>query len=55
MDTTLLAFGLGSQELLIVAGLLLVFFGGAKLPELMRGVGEGMREFKKSSQESTLR
>ncbi|MFI3332589.1 MAG: twin-arginine translocase TatA/TatE family subunit [Rikenellaceae bacterium] len=38
--------GLGTGELLVVAAVLLIFFGGAKLPELMRGAGRGIKEFK---------
>lgn len=39
-------FGIGGSELLIIALGLLLFFGGRKIPELMRGLGTGMREFK---------
>jgi len=41
-------YGFGSQELLIIGGIVLVLFGGAKLPQLAKGLGEGIREFKKS-------
>jgi sec-independent protein translocase protein TatA len=37
-----------SQDWLIIAGLAVLFFGGAKLPQLAKGLGEGIREFKKS-------
>lgn len=40
-----LLFGLGGQELLIVAFVVLLLFGGRKLPELMKGLGKGIREF----------
>lgn len=40
--------GVGSTELIIVFVILLVLFGGKKLPELGRGVGDAIREFKKS-------
>ncbi len=41
-------FGMpGGQELLIIALILLVLFGGTKIPALMRGMGEGIREFRK--------
>lgn len=43
--------GLGTPELLIVLVLVLVLFGGAKLPGMMRGMGEGMREFKKATRD----
>ncbi len=38
---------LGVQELLIIALVLLVLFGGTKIPSLMRGMGQGIREFRK--------
>ncbi len=43
-----LAYFTSGQDWLIVAGVVLVLFGGTKIPELARGVGEGIREFKKS-------
>ena len=44
-------FGLGGQELIIVLLIVLVLFGGAKIPQMMRGMGEGMREFKKATRD----
>ena len=43
--------GLGGNELMVVLLIVLVLFGGAKIPEMMRGLGEGMREFKKAARE----
>jgi sec-independent protein translocase protein TatA len=40
-----LVFGLGGQELMVIGLIILVFFGGKKIPELMRGLGSGIREF----------
>ena len=40
-----LVFGMGGQELLVIGLIILVFFGGKKMPELMRGLGSGIREF----------
>ena len=37
---------LGGQELIIIGLILLLLFGGKKIPELMRGLGKGVREFK---------
>lgn len=42
-------FGLGGNELLIVLVIVLVLFGGAKVPQLMKGLGEGMKEFRKAT------
>jgi sec-independent protein translocase protein TatA len=44
-------FGLGGPELMWVLLIVLVLFGGAKIPQLMKGMGEGMREFRKASEE----
>ncbi len=42
---------LGGTELWVVLLIVLVLFGGAKIPQMMRGLGEGMREFKKAARE----
>ena len=36
---------LGTQEIIIIAIIILLLFGGRKIPELMRGLGRGVREF----------
>ena len=46
-----LAFGLGPQEGLLIFALILLLFGAKKLPELARGMGKGMGEFKKARRE----
>lgn len=38
--------GLGSPEIILIVLVILLMFGGKKLPELMRGLGRGMKEFK---------
>ena len=38
--------GIGTSEILLIVLVLLIMFGGKKLPELMRGAGRGIREFK---------
>jgi sec-independent protein translocase protein TatA len=40
---------IGGSELLVIFLIILVFFGADKLPELMRGIGQGMNEFRKAS------
>ena len=42
----LLIGGIGTSEMLLIVFTLLLLFGGKKLPELMRGAGRGIREFK---------
>ncbi|MDR3328439.1 MAG: twin-arginine translocase TatA/TatE family subunit [Prevotellaceae bacterium] len=43
---TLLLFGLGAPEILLIALVVLLLFGGKKIPELMRGLGKGVKSFK---------
>ena len=45
MNSILLFFGLGGYEVIIVLFVVLLLFGGKKIPELMRGMGKGIREF----------
>ena len=45
MESSILLFMPGPQELLLIAFVVLLFFGGKKLPELMKGLGKGIREF----------
>jgi len=42
---------IGTTELLLIGGMALLLFGGKKLPEMMRGLGQGVREFKKGVNE----
>lgn len=46
MIVTQLLF-IGTTELLLIGGIALLLFGGKKLPEMMRGLGQGVKEFKK--------
>ena len=42
---------IGTTELLLIGGLALLLFGGKKLPEMMRGLGQGVQSFKKGMKE----
>jgi len=44
---------IGTTELMLIAGIALLLFGGKKLPEMMRGMGRGISEFKKGAKEVT--
>ena len=52
MMTAQLLF-IGTTELMLIAGIALLLFGGKKLPEMMRGMGRGVSEFKKGAKEVT--
>lgn len=39
-------FGLGTTEILVIAIIVLLLFGGKKIPELMKGLGKGVKSFK---------
>ena len=50
MKTILLGImGMGTPEILIIVFIILLLFGGRKIPELMRGLGQGVKEFKDAS------
>lgn len=49
--TSAIGFALGMQELLIVLSILLLLFGGTRLPKLARGLGSSIREFKRGVSE----
>jgi TatA/E family protein of Tat protein translocase len=44
-------FGLGTPEIILIALVILVLFGSKKIPEMMQGIGKGIREFKKASKD----
>lgn len=47
MLTNILLFSLGAPEIILIALVVLLIFGGKKIPELMRGLGKGVTSFKK--------
>ncbi|MBR0166967.1 MAG: twin-arginine translocase TatA/TatE family subunit [Prevotella sp.] len=53
MFGSLLLFGLGMQEILVIALIVLLLFGGKKIPELMKGLGKGVKSFKEGMNEVT--
>jgi sec-independent protein translocase protein TatA len=46
-------FSLGGTEIILILGITLLLFGGKKLPELAKGLGQGIREFKKATKAVT--
>ncbi|MBP5515051.1 MAG: twin-arginine translocase TatA/TatE family subunit [Bacteroidaceae bacterium] len=53
MSHLLFIGGIGFQEILVVMLIVLLFYGGKKIPELMRGFGQGVKAFKDGMQETT--
>ncbi|MCW1924719.1 twin-arginine translocase TatA/TatE family subunit [Luteolibacter arcticus] len=51
MNTPLAMFNLGGQEMMIIFVIVLLLFGAKKIPELARGLGKSMGEFKKAREE----
>ena len=52
MNATLLFLGgIGMQEILVIGLVILVFFGAKKIPDFMKGLGKGVREFKEGVKE----
>lgn len=51
MNILLFIGGLGMSEVLVIALVVLLFFGGKKIPELMKGLGKGVRSFKDGMKE----
>jgi len=51
MFNHILLFALGTGEIILIALVVLLIFGGKKIPELMRGLGKGVSQFKKGIKE----
>lgn len=53
MNTMFALFDLGGGQILLILALILVFFGARRIPELAKGLGQGIKEFKKATREVT--
>lgn len=53
MDIILLPLWIGAPQIILIALVLLLLFGGKKIPELMKGLGSGIKEFKDASKEES--
>jgi sec-independent protein translocase protein TatA len=53
MKTMFGLFNLGGGEIILILALILILFGAKKLPELAKGLGQGIKEFKKATKEVT--
>jgi sec-independent protein translocase protein TatA len=51
MNLFVIAGFIGPQEIIIILIIVLLLFGGKKIPELMKGLGKGMKEFKNATKE----
>ena len=51
MNLSVLLFSPGPTEIIIILVIVLLLFGGKKIPELMKGLGKGMKEFKDASKD----
>ena len=51
LDSILLLFNLGTGEIIVIVLVILLLFGGKKIPELMKGVGKGVRGLKRGLSE----
>lgn len=52
LNPTLALFGMGSTEMLLIFAIVILLFGAKKLPELAKGLGKSIKEFKKASNET---
>ena len=53
MNIMLGLFNLGGGEIILILAIILILFGAKKLPELARGLGQGIKEFKKATQNAS--
>ena len=53
MNIYMIPLAIGAPQIILIVVVVLLLFGGKKIPELMKGLGGGIKEFKKASQEDT--
>ena len=53
MEALLIPFAIGPWQIALIVIVVLLLFGGRKIPELMRGLGSGIKEFKDASKEDS--
>ncbi len=51
MNLSIIAGVIGAQELIVILVVVVLLFGGTKIPELMKGLGKGIKEFKNASKD----
>ena len=51
MQATIFFGAIGPHQVILILVIVLLLFGGRKIPELMRGLGSGIKEFKKATKE----
>jgi sec-independent protein translocase protein TatA len=53
MNLSIIPLAIGAPQIILIVVVVLLLFGGKKIPELMRGLGSGIKEFKDASKEET--
>jgi sec-independent protein translocase protein TatA len=51
MNLSIILGAIGPMQIVLILLVIILLFGGKKLPELMKGIGEGMKEFKKATKQ----
>jgi sec-independent protein translocase protein TatA len=54
MNTLILPLMIGAPQIILIVIVILLLFGGRKIPELMRGLGSGIKEFKDASKDDDV-
>lgn len=53
MNTMFALFDMGGGQIVLILAVILIFFGARRIPDLAKGLGQGIREFKKATREVT--